>query len=242
MPTAAKVAIGVVGGVIALAVVLIAAVTLLGTNASTRFEQVGQSIGGSPTTGDTSPDDELAVPDGFTAFEDPDGAFALALPKGWVTVSLDAADLENAGAQYSNDPKVAEAIDAAIAAAAGNVLFFAIDGGDTNDAFVANLNVLSFPAGGVADTGSLLEQIDSFVRPQLESLGVTGFRAQGYSGSSLLGAEVSYAAPPGTNASAEGLQYYLVDGGTVWVLTFTTDHLQDDRASFEQVAATFEPR
>jgi hypothetical protein len=243
MSTGAKVAIGLAVGFVGLFVVLIAAVTLLGSNASTEFDQVGQSIGGpSPTSADRpdDPSDSFTLPEGFTKFDDPDGAFALGLPPSWVTVPLDAADLDGAGGRVSDDPTIAKAIDDAIAQAAGNIVFFAVDGADNEDPFVANLNILSFEAPAT-DQAQLLEQINLVVKPQLEGLGVTGFVAEAYDSNDLIGAAVTYSSPPGATVAAKGLQFYLADDDTVWVLTFTSDHLDEQRATFYLVASSFDP-
>ncbi len=233
MSTGAKVAIAAVCGVVLLFVVLIAAVTLLGSNAESRFEEVGGRIDFGTTTVPAPP---FIAPEGYIAFNDPEGEFSMHLAPGWVGAQL-RGDREGLGRRVvPNDPAIAEAIDTAVASFPSEIVLFALDIGDVGgDLYTSNLNVLSTPRLGVS-----LDELEATIPDELASVGGTNVVITSTQLSTGEGLRTSFSfEPDGELGGVAGLQYIAVTEDTVWVLSFASDNIAGLAERFDVMARSF---
>ncbi|MFL6204691.1 MAG: hypothetical protein ACJ739_05020 [Acidimicrobiales bacterium] len=215
MSTGAKVAIGVVGGFVALIVLSILAIALLGDEAETKFERTGSAIDeGDSSEGTTAPK-PVDLPDGYALIEG-DGV-SIAAPDDWKEVDPDDFGMtpEEFEAAFPDAPE--GFVDQAMSAFQQGASLVAFD---VDDQLGANVNIASFP--GEAPL-SLVEQQ---AKSQLESLGGTVSRSERVNVPAGEAHRIDYtldvSGPGGSSVSVAGVQFYVVADGRTHVVTITT--------------------
>lgn len=221
MSRGAKVAL-ILGIPLGLLVVLVMVVTLLGTS-SDDPEVV-------PVT--------AAVPESFVRFEDPAGEFTIDIEPEWISLSL-RGDLTGLGAKTApDDPELAAAIDATVAAVPRQLVFAALERETLGTArFVASINIVPVPRDGAS-----IDVIEREIPSSVELFGAGDAEVERVETSNGDGLRMSYRFEQGGPLSGvEGLQYYVLGEETVWVLTLTSDDMAMDQADFEASVAAFAP-
>jgi hypothetical protein len=220
MSTGAKVAL-VLGVPLGLLAVLVMVVTLLGT--SDDPEAV-------PVT--------AVVPESFVRFTDPGGEFTIDIEPAWIGLSL-RGDLTGLGAETApDDPELAAAIDASVAAAPRQLVFAALDRETLGTArFVASINIVPVPRDNAT-----IDDIEREIPASVELFGAEDPQVARVETSNGAGLRMSYRFEVGGPLSGvEGLQYYVLGDETVWVLTLTSDDMVMDRPDFEASVEAFSP-
>jgi hypothetical protein len=218
MSTGAKVAL-VVGIPLGVVVVLVMVVTLLGTS---------DDPDAVPVT--------ATVPESFVRFEDPAGEFTIDIEPGWISLSL-RGDLTGLGAETApDDPELAAAIDATVAAAPRQLVFAALERETLGTArFVASINIVPVPRDGAS-----IEVIEHEIPASVELFGAEDPQVERVDTANGAGLRMSYRfEQDGPLSGVEGLQYYVLGDETVWVLT--SDDMAADRADFEASVEAFSP-
>lgn len=220
MSTGAKVAL-VLGIPLGLLVVLVMVVTLLGTS---------DDPDAVPVT--------AVVPESFVRFEDPAGEFTIDIEPEWISLSL-RGDLTGLGAQTApDDPELAAAIDATVAAVPRQLVFAALDPENLGTAgFVTSINIVPVPRDDAT-----LGDIEREIPASVELFGAEDPKVERVDMDNGAGLRMSYRFKLGGPLSGvEGLQYYVLGEETVWVLTLTSDDMVTDRPDFEASVEAFSP-
>jgi hypothetical protein len=168
------------------------------------------------------------VPEGYQLFADGDGSFALVVPRGWETVSLDDTSVRRARDRLEDDnPAVAAALVQAVELVGDRGLAFAAEpSGD--DGFVANVNLLLGPRSTESLAG-----IAAAGRAELERLGaqVSDPRAVAIGDRPALVVEIQFPTPDGPVPEH---QVYVASGYRFYALTIAGA----DRATAEAILAS----
>jgi hypothetical protein len=217
MSTGAKVAIAVVGGVVGLIVLSIAAIALLGDEAETSFQRTGSAIDSGDDADSTdggSPVEPVDVPDGYAVIEG-DGV-SIAAPDDWQEVDPD--DFQMTPEEFEKafpdaPPGFVDQATAAFQQGAALVAF------DVDDQLGANVNIASFP-GEVP-----LSLVESQAKSQLESLGGTVDSSKRVTVPAGEAHRIDYtidvSGPGGSSVAVSGVQFYVVADGHTHVVTIT---------------------
>lgn len=220
MSTGRKVAL-TVGAIVGVLAVLATVVALLGTSSDDT---------------DAAPASEpVEVPASFVPFEDPEGEFALSVDPGWINLSL-RGDVTGLGAATAPDnPARAAAIDGAVAAAPRQVVFGSLDTDRLETGlFVPNIILMPLPRDGAT-----IEEIQAEILLSVEAFGASDAHVERVQTSEGDGLRMTYRfSEGGPLAHVEGIQYYVLDADTVWVLTMTSDDMATDRPAFHASATS----
>ena len=216
MSTGAKVALALVGGLIGLIVLSVIAVSLLGTEAETSFEETGTAIDGSDDDDEDDPAPTAAdLPAGYAVIQG-DGV-SIATPEEWEEVDPDdfaMTDEEFEAAFPDAPPGFLEQASAAFDQGATLVAF------DLDDQFSSNVNIASFP--GEAP----LSMLESQATTQLETLDGHVVSSDPVTVPAGDAVRVEYTipvtVPGGSSVQANGVQFYVVADGRTHVITITT--------------------
>jgi hypothetical protein len=225
MSTGAKVAIAVGGGLVALIVVSVLAVTLLGQEAETSFSRTGTAIDEPDSEGDDGGTDDgddgatapADVPDGYAVIEG-DGV-SIATPDHWEEVAPEdfAMSDEDFAAAFPDAPE--GMIEQGTAFFEQGAVLVAFD--FTRVDFASNVNIVDAP--GEAPLGLLETQIET----QIESLGGTLAALDRVDLPAGEAVRVEYALdialPGGGSTAAQGVQFYVPLDGRTYVITITAD-------------------
>jgi len=197
----------------------------------------GQDDGGPRPTAATT---EAAVgpaaptaPVGYRLHVDREDGFQIAVPEPWQEVPLDPSALDEAA---RSNPGLANMVDQARAALNQGGLFLAGDPRPTTG-FSPRVNLIRLDAPGIS-----LEAIEPTMKAQLELAGATEVstdRRSTPAGPAVRGRyTVRVNTPAGVPVTARGAQYFVVAGGTGYVLTVTAGDAAG-LAGLDPIAASF---
>jgi hypothetical protein len=213
------------------------------TAAASSFSTSSDFTDSSSFTDSTSGSDSSAsalapagvVPQGFVAFEDPNGEYSIAFPDTW-TVASARGDISHIGEALMPDNRaLASNIDKlAGGALPRNAVLLGFVRADLEQRRAFSTNVNLIPTA--VDTGMSLSTL---VRQSEQ--GLRNFGAEIHATDSITLANgpaerVSYTI---TAAGIDGYQYYILVNNRVWVITFSTQHLVELADEFDQIARTF---
>jgi hypothetical protein len=221
MSTGAKVAIGVVGGLVALVVLAVVAIALLGEEAEPSFERTGEVTDGGDGDrgdgGDGGGDAAATVPEGYHLVEG-DGV-SIAVPESWDEIAPEdfAMTDEEFRQAFPNAPQDMLQQGGQFFEQGAVLVAF-----DTTSEFASNVNVIDIP--GEAPLGLVEGQAESELSTLGAELHETG-RVDLPIGEALrVEFTLDVATPGGGSVAARGVQFYApVDGRTYIITISTTD-------------------
>lgn len=167
-------------------------------------------------------------------FADPAGEFEISVPESWLAIST-RGDLQGVGdREFPDEDDRARALDQLLSGMPRMIVFAALRGEELGDPFVTNVNVVSVPTPDGADD---LDDVEANAPAEVEA--VTGADQQGDAARVTLAAGEAVRVEYDTPGGIEVVQYYVLDGATLWSITMNTTDLDDDRALFDAMASTF---
>jgi hypothetical protein len=180
----------------------------------------------------------VAVPVGYELAEIKDENIRLALPQSWVIIDLTQEDWEELLVEgFEEFPEAAALVGEegqAIISQGGLLLAYDLEHQD--DDFITNLNMLSIERGPLDDP----EVIIPVLTQQLEQIGVENLAIDLLEvplGSAI---KASYGMPPETGFTHTAIQYYVFGPDTVYIITFSTEHVLDLEFTFDTIVSTFD--
>jgi hypothetical protein len=187
----------------------------------------------------SSGDENSAEPAGpvddadLVPFRDPQGAYEISVPEGWVSASLEG-DVSALGREaFPGDPDMAAELQRRLTSVPRAVVFMSLDGDQMRNRQLArNFTMIRLPGAGGGDQDDLAAEARRAIGGGVDVTDEGSFLAEGREGVRLE-YEVS-----GTFA---GVAYFLDAGGDVWALTYTSVDLPEEEPLADAVAATFVP-
>lgn len=174
------------------------------------------------------------VPAGYRLHADREGGFQIAVPEHWQEVPLDPSALDETA---RTNPGLATMVDQARAALSQGGLFLAGDPRPTTG-FSPRVNLIRLDAPGIS-----LDDIEPTMKSQLELAGATDVTTDRRTTPAGPGIRGRYTLRVTTSAGvpvlARGAQYFVVAGGTGYVLTVTAGGAAA-LTGLEQLASTFD--
>jgi hypothetical protein len=207
-----------------LAIVALVAVTVAGALVLSSGD--GDSDGDSVEPAE--PVDANLVP-----FTDPQGAYEISVPEGWVSASLEG-DVSGIGQEaFPDDPDMAAELQRRLTSVPRAVVFLSLDRDQMGiGQLTRNFTLIRLPGAGGGDQDDLVAEARQAIGAGVEVTDEGSFLAAGREGVRLE-YEVS-----GTIA---GVAYFLDAGGDVWALTYTSIDLPEEEPLADEVAATLVP-
>ncbi len=167
-------------------------------------------------------------------FADPAGEFGISAPDSWVAVST-RGDLAGVGdREFPDDAARARTLDQVLSGMPRLIVFAAFRAEELGDPFVTNVNIVTLPTPDGADD---LDDVEANAPAEVEAS--TGAEQQGDPTRVTLAAGEAVRVEYAMAGGIEVVQYYVLDGATVWAINMNTADLDEDRALFDAVAATF---
>jgi hypothetical protein len=166
-------------------------------------------------------------------FVDPDGRFSLSMPDSWVGMST-RGDVRGLGAAtFPDDGERAAQLEQMLSAVPRQIVFVGIDPDTLGTPFVTNTNVVAVPTTSFSDS---LDDLEEAAPAEVERT----------AGASQVGEPTRVALPAGEAVRIEYeaaplgfVQYYVLEGDTLWTLTMNTDDLDAHDRVFNAIAGTF---
>ncbi|MEY2423670.1 MAG: hypothetical protein QOI95_3737 [Acidimicrobiaceae bacterium] len=217
----------VIVAIAAVAIVAVAVVFLVGTKDTKR------NSAGAPAA--TTLGTAGVTPEGFAAVADPNDEFTIAFPSDWTAAST-RGDVSHIGETLMpDDPEIAARLDqiaGGILPRSAVMLGFLRDDLTRGRSFATNMNVIP-----TAIDPSL--SLDMIVDQSTQGLERFGAEIHSTESTTLANGPAKRVRYTLTSAGVDGVQYYVLTRGQIWVLTFSTQDLEALSAEFEQIARTF---
>jgi hypothetical protein len=167
----------------------------------------------------------------LVSFRDPQGAYEVSVPEGWVSASLEG-DISDLGRElFPDDPGRAAVVQQRLSSIPRAVIFMSLDSDQIGAGFTRNFTVVRIPGAGGGGRDNLVAQ----ARQAVAGTDVTdegSFLAAGREG-----VRVEY----DVSGAISGVAYVLDVGGDVWALVYTSLDLPEEEPLADEVAATFAP-
>jgi hypothetical protein len=166
-------------------------------------------------------------------FTDPQGAYEISVPEGWVSASLEG-DVSGLGQEaFPDDPDLAAELQRRLTSVPRAVVFLSLDRDQMGiEQLTRNFTLIRLPGAGGGDQDDLAAEARQAIGAGVEVSDEGSFLAEGREGVRLE-YEVS--------GSIAGVAYFLDAGGDVWALTYTSVDLPEEEPLADGVAATFVP-
>jgi hypothetical protein len=209
--------------VVVLALVACAAVGVVAVTSSDGDDDAARPIAVDPA--DLPP---------LVRFADPDGEFEIAVPESWLAIST-RGDLTGMGdEEFPDDAARGGSLDMFLSGLPRLITFTALDPDELTTPFVTNINVLSVPRHEMVDD---LDDLETAAPAEIEM--TTPAEQRGDPERVELAAGDGLRVEYELAAGVVFVQYYVIDGSTVWTVTMNSDDFEEHEALFDAMAATF---
>jgi hypothetical protein len=167
-------------------------------------------------------------------FADPDGEFEISVPESWVAIST-RGDLTGRGAQeFPDDAARAGSLDAFLRGLPRPIVFTGMDPDALGTPFVTNVNVVSVPKVDILDD---LDDLETAAPAEVEF--GTDAEQRGEPERVELPAGEALRIEYDLAEAGAFVQYYVIDGSTIWTVTMSSGDFDAHEALFDAMAATF---
>lgn len=204
------------------------------TTTSTTTTTTAPTTTTEPTTTTTT----IAVLPGYELIEIEDGDVRMTIPESWVTVDLTQDDWEELlteGLAALPDAAGILTEEAQLVIATGGLLL-AYDLEHQDEDFITNLNIL----GSERTAADQPAVVESVLADQLVQFGAVAPAVDAVELPIGPAIKASYSFAPETGFTHEAVQYYVFGSETVYIVTFSTEHLIELEFVFETIMSTFD--
>jgi hypothetical protein len=167
-------------------------------------------------------------------FADPDGEFEISVPESWLAIST-RGDLTGLGdEQFPDDAARGGSLDTFLRGLPRPIVFTGLDPEALTTPFVTNINVVSVPKVDIVDD---LDDLETGAPAEVEM--TTDAEQRGDPERVELPAGDALRIEYELAEVGAFVQYYVIDGSTIWTVTMSSADFEEHEALFDTMAATF---